>query len=281
MDAYSRRIIGWSIDSRQDTALVINALDMAIGNRRPAPGVIVHADHGTQFTSWVFGERLCAAGLMPSFGTVGDCLDNAMMESFWSSMQIELLKRKTCNTRVELANAIFDYIEIFHNRRRRHSALGYLSPTEFELRSTGTTPTRLKRHTHGRNQIVGQVKLSPIRAAGPTERFEDHVKDIDLVLDMVGSETVDRSWSVLSPNGAVVSVADAAIESKIPAGLRGYFVNAQPDATRLKAIAEQVAKGEFQYKIAQVFPFKELLQAIEVQRAGGNIGTLIVDFQRA
>jgi len=115
---------------------------------------------------------------------------------------------------------------------------------------------------------VGQVQLSPIRAAGPTERFEDHVKDIDLVLDMVGSETVDRSWSVLSPNGAVVSVADAAIESKIPAGLRGYFVNAQPDATRLKAIAEQVAKGEFQYKIAQVFPFKELLQAVEVGSRG-------------
>lgn len=73
---------------------------------------------------------------MPSFGSVGDGLDIAMMESFWSSMQIELLNRQRWNTRVELANAIFDYIEIFHNRRRRHSSLGYLSPIEFELRST-------------------------------------------------------------------------------------------------------------------------------------------------
>lgn len=75
LDAYSRRIIGWSIDSKQDTTLVINALDMAIRNRRPAPGGIVHADHGTQFTSWLFGEKIRSAGLLPSFGSVGDGLD--------------------------------------------------------------------------------------------------------------------------------------------------------------------------------------------------------------
>ncbi len=135
LDTYSRKIIGWSIDSTQDTRLVINALDMAISNRDPAPGAIVHADHGAQFTSWAFGDRIRRAGLMPSFGSVGDGLDNAMMESFWSSIQIELLNRQRWNTRVELANAIFEYIEIFHNRRRRHSGLGYLSPIEFELRS--------------------------------------------------------------------------------------------------------------------------------------------------
>ena len=135
LDAYSRRIVGWSIDSRQDSTLVVNALDMAIRNRRPEPGGIVHADHGTQFTSWVFGEKIRSAGLLPSFGTVGDGLDNAMMESFWSLMQIELLNRKKWKTRVELANAIFDYIEIFHNRQRRHSALGYRTPIEYELRS--------------------------------------------------------------------------------------------------------------------------------------------------
>jgi transposase InsO family protein len=133
MDAFSRRIVGWSIDSRQDTALVVNALDMAIRNRRPEPGGIVHADHGVQFTSWAFSDRIRSAGLMPSFGTVGDGLDNAMMESFWSSMQIELLNRRRWKTRVELANAIFDYIEIFHNRQRRHSSLDYHTPNEFEL----------------------------------------------------------------------------------------------------------------------------------------------------
>lgn len=139
LDAYSRRIVGWSIDSRQDSTLVVNALDMAIRNRQPEPGGIVHADHGVQLTSWAFGDRVRTAGLLPSFGTVGDGLDNAMMESFWSSMQIELLNRHKWKTRVELANAIFEYIEIFHNRRRRHSALGYKTPIEYELASPTDT----------------------------------------------------------------------------------------------------------------------------------------------
>ncbi len=139
LDAYSRRIVGWSIDSRQDSTLVVNALDMAIRNRQPEPGGVVHADHGAQFTSWAFGDRVRTAGLLPSFGTVGDGLDNAMMESFWSSTQIELLNRRKWKTRVELANAIFEYIEIFHNRQRRHSALGYKTPIEYELASPADT----------------------------------------------------------------------------------------------------------------------------------------------
>ena len=85
LDAFSRRIVGWSIDSRADATLVVNALDMAIRNRRPTSGGIVHADQGTQFTSWVFGEKIRSAGLLLSFGSVGDGLDNAMMESCWSS----------------------------------------------------------------------------------------------------------------------------------------------------------------------------------------------------
>jgi putative transposase len=133
LDTYSRRIVGWSIDSVQNAALVVNALDMAIKNRDPEPGGVVHADHGTQFTSWVFTERVRSAGLMPSFGSIGDGLDNAMMESFWSTMQIELLNRRYWRTRVELANAMFEYIEIFYNRRRRHSQLGYRAPIEYEV----------------------------------------------------------------------------------------------------------------------------------------------------
>ena len=86
-----------------------------------------------QFTSWSFTERIRDAGLMPSFGSVGDAFDNAMMESFWSSMQNELLNRKKWNTRLELTNAMFEYIEVFYNRQRRHSSLGYVSPVEFEL----------------------------------------------------------------------------------------------------------------------------------------------------
>lgn len=138
LDAYSRRIVGWAIDSRQDATLVVNALDMAIRNRKPKPGGIVHADHGVQFTSWVFGEKIRSAGLLPSFGTVGDGYDNAMMESFWSSMQIELLNRRRWKTRVELSTSMFEYIEVFYNRQRRHSALGYVSPIQYELASTRT-----------------------------------------------------------------------------------------------------------------------------------------------
>ncbi|MFB2573363.1 IS3-like element ISAar24 family transposase [Micrococcus sp. IITD107] len=136
LDACSRKIIGWAIDSKQDSTLVVNALDMAIRARQPGPGGIVHADHGVQFTSWVFTQKIRSAGLLPSFGAVGDGLDNAMMESFWSTMQIELLNRKKWKTRIELANAIFEYIEVFYNRRRRHSSLEYATPHDYDLART-------------------------------------------------------------------------------------------------------------------------------------------------
>ncbi len=132
LDTCSRRIVGWSIDSVQDSQLVVNALDMAIKKRKVRRGGIVHADHGVQFTSWSFTDRIRQSGLMPSFGSVGDAFDNAMMESFWGSMQIELLNRKRWRTRLELTNAIFDYIEVFYNRQRRHSELDCVSPVEFE-----------------------------------------------------------------------------------------------------------------------------------------------------
>ena len=134
LDAFSRRVIGWSIDASPTAALVTNALTMAIEQRTPEQGTVIHSDQGTQFTSWAFTERALASGLVPSMGAVGVCYDNAMIESFWSRMQGELLDRKRWRTRVELANAIFEYLEVFHNRRRRHSALGMVSPVEFEIR---------------------------------------------------------------------------------------------------------------------------------------------------
>lgn len=135
LDAYSRRVVGWAIDSRQRTDLATSALGMAIDSRGTAgqiPDTIIHADHGTQFTSWTFTERARRAGLLPSLGTVGDPYDSAVAESFWARMQTELLDRQRWRTRVELANAIFEYIEGFYNRRRRHSALDYMSPKQFE-----------------------------------------------------------------------------------------------------------------------------------------------------
>ncbi len=134
LDAWSRRVIGWSIDGSPSTALVTNALGMAIDQRRPATSTVIHSDQGTQFTSWAFTRRAVDSGLLPSMGSVGDCFDNAVMEAFWSRMQVELLDRKRWSTRVELANAMFEYLEIFHNRQRRHSSLGMLTPVEFEAR---------------------------------------------------------------------------------------------------------------------------------------------------
>ena len=100
----------------------------------------IHSDHGMQFTSWAFTDRAKRSGLVPSMGSIGDCYDNALIESFWGRMQTELLNRKRWKTRIELANAIFDYLEIFHNRQRRHSALGMRTPIEFELLHQSAQP---------------------------------------------------------------------------------------------------------------------------------------------
>jgi len=136
LDTFSRRVVGWSIDASPTAALATNALSMAISNRNPRPGgTIIHSDHGVQFGSWAFTERARASGLLPSMGSVGDCVDNALMESFWARVQVELLDRRRWRTRLELSTALFEYLEIFHNRQRRHSALGMLSPVEYELRT--------------------------------------------------------------------------------------------------------------------------------------------------
>lgn len=140
LDTFSRRVVGWSIDSTQTAALVTNALGMAIANRSPRAGTIIHSDHGVQFTPWAFTDRARQSGLVPSMGSIGDCYDNAVIESFWGRMQIELLNRQRWRTRIELANAIFEYLEIFHNRRRRHSALGMRSPIEYEMMQSSIQP---------------------------------------------------------------------------------------------------------------------------------------------
>jgi putative transposase len=132
LDAHSRRVVGWSIDTHQASSLVTNALSMAVSNRAPRAGTVIHSDHGSQFTSWAFSERVRQAGLVPSIGSVGDAFDNAVIESFWARLQTELLNRKKWKTRIELSTALFEYLEIFHNRTRRHSALGMLTPIEFE-----------------------------------------------------------------------------------------------------------------------------------------------------
>ena len=132
IDAWSRRVVGWSIADHMRAELVADAIDMATWRRRPPQGAIAHSDHGSNYCSWVFGQRLRQAGLLGSMGTVGDALDNAVAESFFASLQCELLDRHTWPTRAGLAQAMFHWIEAFYNPTRRHSTLGYLSPVDYE-----------------------------------------------------------------------------------------------------------------------------------------------------
>ena len=136
LDVYSRVVVGWSIADHMRSDLVVDALEMARWRRHPDPGTIVHADRGSQYTSWVFGHRLRSAGLLGSMGRVASSVDNTMIESFWSSMQRELLDRRTWTSRHELATAIFEWIEGFYNPVRRHSGLDYLSPIDYERAHT-------------------------------------------------------------------------------------------------------------------------------------------------
>jgi putative transposase len=131
LDAYSRRIVGWAMANHLKTALVIDALNMAIYRRRPN-GVVHHSDQGTQYTSIAFGLRCREAGIRPSMGSVGDCYDNAMCESFFATLECELLARQRFRTHHEAELAIFEFIEGWYNPYRRHSALGYRSPADFE-----------------------------------------------------------------------------------------------------------------------------------------------------
>ncbi len=131
VDAWSRRVVGWSMASHLRTELVLAALDMALGQRRPTE-VIHHSDQGTQYTSIAFGLRCRQVGVRPSMGSVGDCFDNALCESFFATLECELLDRRRFRTQAEAQMAVFDFIEGWYNLHRRHSALGYRSPAEFE-----------------------------------------------------------------------------------------------------------------------------------------------------
>jgi putative transposase len=137
LDVFSRRVIGWAMGPRPTMQLVIEALEMAVWNRRADPGVIHHSDHGSQYTALTYGRRLEEAGLVSSMGSVGDAYDNAVAEAFFATLECELIDRHIWVTRSEARRAIFDYIEGFYNPRRRHSALGYLSPAEYERRWRG------------------------------------------------------------------------------------------------------------------------------------------------
>ena len=141
VDTFSRAVVGWSMAGHLRTEFILDALDMAIARRRPGEGLVHHSDQGTQYTSLAFGRRAREAGITLSMGSVGDCFDNALAESFFASLETELIDRSSWRTRAEARLAVFDYIEAFYNPQRRHSALGYLSPAEFERRYRSQTIT--------------------------------------------------------------------------------------------------------------------------------------------
>ena len=133
LDVFSRRIVGWAMQARLGSQLVLAALTMAYAQRHPQQ-VIHHSDHGSEYTAIAFGKRCKQLGIQLSMGSVGDCFDNAMMESFFSSLESEVLDRNRFSTHEEAGTAIFSWIEGWYNTHRRHSGIGYLSPQEFEQR---------------------------------------------------------------------------------------------------------------------------------------------------
>ena len=135
LDLYSRKIVGWAMSERIDTVLVLNALSMALLHRAPPAHLLCHSDRGVQYASGDYRHALAQAGLIASMSRKGNCYDNAAMESFWSTLKLELVYRRVFLSRSQAKHAIFDYIETFYNRQRTHSALGYRSPVDFELQN--------------------------------------------------------------------------------------------------------------------------------------------------
>jgi putative transposase len=169
LDVFSRRVVGWSMSTTLQTELVLAALNMALAVRKPR-GVIHHSDQGSQYTSLAFGRRCREMGVRPSMGSVGDAYDNAMAESFFATLECELLARHRFKTQADARTAIFQFVEGFYNPRRRHSALGYLSPAEFErrhARAMASSPGAPK--SAG---VLATVKDKPLRAR-PKRRVLD------------------------------------------------------------------------------------------------------------
>lgn len=132
IDLFSRRVVGWSIQSSMHTDIVLSALTMAVGQRLPGPGLLQHSDRGSQYTSDDYQRALRAHGIECSFSGKGNCWDNAVVESFFGTLKRELIHRRSWPTRREAADAIHEYIEVFYNRRRLHSTLRYETPAAYE-----------------------------------------------------------------------------------------------------------------------------------------------------
>lgn len=135
LDLYSRKIVGWAMSERIDTPLVLKALAMALLHRNPPRELLLHSDRGVQYASAAYRQALAQAGLVASMSRKANCYDNASMESFWSTLKLELVYRRNFVSHRQARSEIFDYIECFYNRQRSHSALNFRSPVDFELQN--------------------------------------------------------------------------------------------------------------------------------------------------
>jgi putative transposase len=134
LDLFSRRVVGWSLSERLERKLALDALGMALAERQPSSGMLHHSDRGSQYASQEYQQLLAHHGILSSMSGTGNCWDNAVAESFFATLKLELVYQTQWRTRAEARSAVFEYLELFYNRQRRHSALGYLCPNEFELR---------------------------------------------------------------------------------------------------------------------------------------------------
>lgn len=134
LDLYSRRVIGWAMSAKPDQHVALQALRMALAHRRPNPGLIHHTDQGALYTSGAYQRLLAQCGVLPSMSRKGNCFDNAVVESFFSTLKNELVHHQAFRTREEAQAAVFEFIEVFYNRQRLHQTLGYVSPMQFEAR---------------------------------------------------------------------------------------------------------------------------------------------------
>jgi transposase InsO family protein len=153
LDLYSRRVVGWSLSDRIDQQLTLSALQMGIEHWRPTPGLMHHSDRGSQYAATSYRGLLAEQGMVCSMSRVGNCWDNAPVESFFSTLKTELLGERTVfESREQAEHELFEYIEAYYNRRRLHSSLGYLSPAEFEARSTQRAPQRPRNRRASRSE---------------------------------------------------------------------------------------------------------------------------------
>ena len=173
IDAFSRRVIGWAMESHLRTELVLAALEMAYTQRAPCQKVIFHSDHGTQYTAVAFGQRCDELGVRPSMGSVGDAYDNAMAESFFASLECEVLDRNHFRTREEARTAVFSWIEGWYNPHRRHSSLRYLSPKQYEQEFSvdlESPSSELLTHSRQTARRVRSMRKLKSKAGNPKRR---------------------------------------------------------------------------------------------------------------